>query len=81
MSYLGTIPARYLKIDQVFVRPLDQERRYQLLVHAVVAEGIETQQAFDLLASWTCDQGQDYLMSRPLAEGPLRDWLAAAPRS
>lgn len=92
MSYLGKIPARYLKIDQAFVRPLDQERKNQLLVHAiiemahaldyaVVAEGIETQEAFDLLASWNCDEGQGYLMSRPLAEGPLLEWLAAVPRA
>ena len=92
MSYLGKIPARYLKIDQAFVRPLDQERNNQLLVRAiiemahalgyeVVAEGIETQQAFDLLASWNCDEGQGYLMSRPLANDQLAEWLAAAPRA
>ena len=88
MSYLGKIPAKYLKIDQSFVRPLHQDARNQLLVrsiiglaHAldyqVVAEGIETGEAFKLLSDWGCDEGQGYFMSRPLTQPDLMDWLGA----
>ena len=32
----------------------------------VVAEGIETSQQFDTLAGLDCDQGQGFLLARPL---------------
>lgn len=89
MSYLGKFPAKYLKIDQAFVRTLDDEPKYQVLVrsiidmaHAlgykVVAEGIETQATFDLLRSWKCDEGQGYLLSRPLENGAFTQWFGEA---
>ena len=56
-----------------------------LLVHAlitmahdlgyrVMAEGIEMQDAFDMLRSWGCDEGQDYLLSRPVAPSVTGAW-------
>jgi predicted signal transduction protein with EAL and GGDEF domain len=48
------------------------------LGYHVVAEGIETQAAYDLLVEWGCDEGQDYLMSKPIPAADLRDRLAAA---
>ncbi|MDP3896287.1 MAG: bifunctional diguanylate cyclase/phosphodiesterase [Mesorhizobium sp.] len=88
MSYLGQLPAQYLKIDQSFVRTLDSDGKNRVLVrsiidlaHAldyrVVAEGVETQSAYDTLAGWGCDEGQGYLMSRPLPEPAFLDWLHA----
>lgn len=88
MSYLGKIPAKYLKIDQAFVRTLDDDATKQVLVRAiielghaldftVVAEGIETRNSFERLAAWGCDEGQGYHMSRPLDETRFREWLAA----
>jgi EAL domain-containing protein (putative c-di-GMP-specific phosphodiesterase class I) len=41
------------------------------LGYRVVAEGIETQAAFDLLAEWGCDEEQGYLMAEPMAAGEL----------
>ena len=87
MSYLGKIPARYLKIDQSFVRPLGGDARNRILVrsiiemaHAldyeVVAEGVETEEALDLLSAWNCDEGQGYFMSRPLDAHTFANWLA-----
>jgi EAL domain-containing protein (putative c-di-GMP-specific phosphodiesterase class I)/GGDEF domain-containing protein len=88
MSYLGRIPAQHLKIDQSFIRPLESETKNQLLVrsiidlahaldYSVVAEGIETQGAYGLLAAWGCDEGQGYLMSRPLTRERFAEWLDA----
>lgn len=87
LSYLTRLPAQVIKIDQSFVRPLQDEERCRLLVrgitemaHAlgfrVVAEGIETQGAYDLLQGWHCDEGQGYFLSRPLAPAAFETWLS-----
>jgi EAL domain-containing protein (putative c-di-GMP-specific phosphodiesterase class I) len=39
------------------------------LGYKVVAEGVEIDAAADLLAAMGCDEGQDYLYSRPLEHG------------
>ena len=92
MSYLTRLPVQIIKIDQSFVRTMGEQPRQQLLVrsitemaHAlgfrVVAEGIETIDAFRMLRSWDCDEGQGYLMSRPLEASIFQDWMADRTRS
>jgi EAL domain-containing protein (putative c-di-GMP-specific phosphodiesterase class I) len=87
MNYLTRLPVQILKIDQSFTRTLWQQPRQQLLVrgitdmaHAlglkVVAEGIETQEVHDLLADWGCEEGQGYLISRPLPPAEFAGWYA-----
>jgi EAL domain-containing protein (putative c-di-GMP-specific phosphodiesterase class I) len=39
------------------------------------AEGIETQAAYDLLREMECDEGQGYLMARPMPAAAFLDWL------
>jgi EAL domain-containing protein (putative c-di-GMP-specific phosphodiesterase class I) len=86
IEYLTRIPARTLKIDQSFVRPLATEPRHRLLVRAIigmadglgfrtVAEGIETAAAAALLRGWGCAEGQGYLFGRP---GPAAGLPAAS---
>ena len=43
----------------------------------VVAEGVEDQATWDLLASLTCDIAQGYYLSRPLPPTDLMRWLNA----
>lgn len=85
MGTLGTLPAQILKIDRSLLRTLETDRRKQVLVrsiiqlaHAidyeVVAEGIETREAFRLLCGWDCDAGQGYFMSRPLPLAEFDRW-------
>jgi EAL domain-containing protein (putative c-di-GMP-specific phosphodiesterase class I)/GGDEF domain-containing protein len=87
LAYLTHLPASVLKIDQSFIRPLEQDPRRQMLVRSVidlahglgfevVAEGIETDTAYRLLDEWHCDEGQGFLMSRPLSPADFRTWLA-----
>ncbi len=87
-SYLQDIPADIIKIDQSFVRDLIPHTRGATLVrnmitmarelgYTVVAEGIETQQAYNFLKSVGCDEGQGYLISRPLAPDSFGQWLEA----
>jgi EAL domain-containing protein (putative c-di-GMP-specific phosphodiesterase class I)/GGDEF domain-containing protein len=77
LAYLQQLPVSVLKIDQAFVRDLATSATDQTLVRAmiamahdlgyeVVAEGIETAEAYDLLRAWGCDEGQGYHMSRPV---------------
>jgi EAL domain-containing protein (putative c-di-GMP-specific phosphodiesterase class I) len=88
LAYLTRLPATVLKIDQSFIRPLVEDERRQFLVRSVidlahglgyevVAEGIETGEAYRMLADWRCDEGQGFLMSRPLAPRDLEAWIGA----
>ncbi len=78
LHYLQQLPISVLKIDQAFVRNLATSTKDQKLVRAmigiahdlgyhVVAEGIETAEAYAMLLGWGCDEGQGYFMSRPVA--------------
>ncbi|RZL28336.1 MAG: EAL domain-containing protein [Sphingomonas sp.] len=78
LAYLQKLPVSVLKIDQSFVRSLVTSPKDQMLVrtmitmghdlgYAIVAEGIEDRETYDLLAEWGCDEGQGYLMSRPVS--------------
>lgn len=78
LSYLQQLPVSVLKIDQAFVRDMVTSGKDRLLVktmiamghdlgYRVVAEGIETQAAYDMLGEWGCDEGQGYLMSKPVS--------------
>ncbi len=87
LSYLQQLPASVLKIDQSFIRTLATSEYDQKLVRAViymahdlgyqvVAEGIEDREAYDMLASWGCDQAQGYLIAHPLPADAMATWLA-----
>jgi EAL domain-containing protein (putative c-di-GMP-specific phosphodiesterase class I) len=78
LSYLKQLPIDCVKIDSCFVRDIHDTREGFALVTAiigmahglgirVVAEGVETAEAFELLKSIGCDQAQGYLISRPVA--------------
>lgn len=83
LSYLKRFPVDTLKIDQSFVRDIATDQDSAAIVKAIIslghnlnltvlAEGIETQEQFQFLLSNGCDEGQGYLMSRPLA---TRDFI------
>ena len=78
--YIARYPVSYLKIDQVFVSALLRSESQTkeaalcesmvLLAHKlgikVIAEGVETQEQCDWLASIGCDYAQGYLYYRPM---------------
>lgn len=85
-SYLKSIPASALKIDQSFIRPLPHCRKNGTIVPSmirlgqdlgqqVVAEGIESQEIYQLLRQWGCDEGQGYWIARPMPAAALEEWL------
>ena len=85
LAYLQNIPASVLKIDQSFIKSLATREHDRTVVRAViamahdlgfrvVAEGVETQDAYDLLAGWQCDEAQGYHIARPLPPEELLRW-------
>lgn len=89
-SYLRQVPASALKIDKSFVDGLQEHAVDRRLVrtiidlahdlgYRVIAEGVETQKDYDLLASWGCDEGQGYLMAKPMPPDALVEWLRQRP--
>ncbi|MBB5721201.1 diguanylate cyclase (GGDEF)-like protein [Loktanella ponticola] len=75
-----------LKIDRQLVMPLVRSQRQRRLVAsiieighvlgiAVVAEGVETQEHVDVLASLGCDYLQGYGLARPMSAADLQELL------
>jgi EAL domain-containing protein (putative c-di-GMP-specific phosphodiesterase class I) len=74
LAYLRQLPADELKIDKSFTITLDTHSRAILrsavdVGHAlgmrVIAEGVETAEAVDVLNELGCDVGQGYYFGRP----------------
>lgn len=85
-TYLRDLPATTVKLDQSFIRNLSDDEKDRRLVRTiidlakrlglrVVAEGIETEAVRDLVALWGCDEGQGYLIARPMAAEALMGWI------
>ncbi len=78
LSYLQKYPFDYIKIDKSFVSQLSSDKTQQAIVKAIldlaialdmqaVAEGIETQQQYELLQEMGCKYGQGYWLGRPIS--------------
>lgn len=88
LSHLRRVPVDGVKIDRSFVTDvLDDPDDLALtsaiiaMAHAldvtVVAEGIEIQGQYDILRERGCDQGQGFLMGRPMTAGEIEKHFAA----
>ncbi|MES2075396.1 MAG: EAL domain-containing protein, partial [Pseudomonadota bacterium] len=87
LAYLKRLPVNELKIDKSFVLNMENDAGDAMIVRStidlghnmglrVVAEGIESEAVWRLLAAMGCDQGQGYFMSRPMPGEQLLAWLA-----
>jgi diguanylate cyclase (GGDEF)-like protein/PAS domain S-box-containing protein len=83
-AYLRELPVQELKIDKSFILGMDGDAQAATIVQTIVelsrnlglrsvGEGIETDEARDLLASCGCDYGQGFLMARPMPPDALVD--------
>ena len=87
---LHRMPFSELKIDRSFVMDSHRDKDSRLIVEAilglahalqlkVVAEGVETQEHWDMLAAAGCDMAQGYFLARPLPQSDfiawVRDWM------
>ena len=83
LSSLRRFPFDKIKIDQSFIRNLDESNDCLAIVRAVlglgrslgmrvVAEGVETEEQYTLLYREGCEQLQGYLFSKPQPIGAVR---------
>lgn len=77
LGYLKKLPIDTLKIDRMFIMDSTTDNHDKNMVKTiismahgldllVVAEGVETQEQFDLLKELSCDEIQGYLISKPV---------------
>jgi len=87
LSYLKRLPVQELKIDRSFVMNMTTEPNDAIIVRStielshnlglrVVAEGVETEQAWNQLAALGCDVGQGFYLGEPMPPEEVTEWLA-----
>lgn len=87
LSYIRQLPVHEIKIDRSFVMEIDRNSDDATIVrttvnmchdlgYKIVAEGVETQSGYDLLAQMGCDVAQGYFLARPMPEDQVFIWLA-----
>ncbi len=90
LRYLRRLPVHTIKIDRSFVKDMETEGENAVIVRStielahnlgrrVVAEGVETQGAFDLLVRLGCDCAQGYFFSRPIPADEFGPWVKKGP--
>jgi diguanylate cyclase (GGDEF)-like protein/PAS domain S-box-containing protein len=88
LGYLARFPIDVIKIDQSFVRDIDQDPVKSAIVSAVVAlsqaigsttvvEGVETLAELEQLVGLGCDLAQGFYFSRPLPAASFEQLLRA----
>jgi diguanylate cyclase (GGDEF)-like protein len=86
LSYLKRFPVDYVKIDQAFIRGLNEgtedaaiTRAIIAMAHSldlkVVAEGVENAEQLSFLRAHDCDEVQGYLISRPVEADAMGEVL------
>jgi diguanylate cyclase (GGDEF)-like protein len=84
LSFLRHLPVQELKIDRSFIIDLDTDDHNAAMVQTiidlahnldmrVVAEGIDTKPIQDRLTNYGCDEGQGFLLGRPMSAAQLTD--------
>lgn len=86
LSRLRRLPVSEIKIDQSFIKDMVDNKDDEVVVHStielahnlgliVVAEGVETQKALDLLSNLGCDVVQGFLISKPLSMDEFNEFV------
>ncbi|OGB35038.1 MAG: diguanylate cyclase [Burkholderiales bacterium RIFCSPLOWO2_12_FULL_61_40] len=86
LSYLKRFPVYKLKIDQSFVRDIEQDPDDRAIVGAIIgmadslglktiAEGVETEGQLAFLRARGCTETQGYYFSKPLTTQAFEDYL------
>ncbi|MNJ62453.1 Phytochrome-like protein cph2 [compost metagenome] len=89
LAYLKMLPIDHLKIDRAFIKDLPGDDDDVAITRAIIdlghalgfritAEGIETRQQYEFLRNAGCDQGQGYLIGRPMPAQQFDQWLRTA---
>ena len=87
LSHIQKLDIEHIKLDQSFVRDILSDERNmaiaagvittaRMLAKTVIAEGVETAEQGDVLASLGCHQLQGFWISRPIPAGAVPGWVA-----
>jgi diguanylate cyclase (GGDEF)-like protein/PAS domain S-box-containing protein len=90
LAYLQRLPIEELKIDRSFVAAMTEDDNAAVVVRSViklakslgltvVAEGVESEDAFDWLRSLGCDQMQGFYLGQAMTSDELLAWLKQTP--
>jgi diguanylate cyclase (GGDEF)-like protein/PAS domain S-box-containing protein len=90
MDSLRRLHLREVKIDRSFVIAMSTDEEDAIIVRSmidlarnlglhVVAEGVETEETYELLRNLRCDSAQGDYLSRPVPADKLAGWLAGRP--
>ncbi len=88
-NYLRTLPIDTIKIDQSLIANLTTSPLSASLVKhmlgaakdlnlTTVAEGVETEELFNLLGEMGCDLAQGYYINKALSEQDFEQWLSSS---
>ncbi|MFZ5861654.1 MAG: putative bifunctional diguanylate cyclase/phosphodiesterase [Nitrospirota bacterium] len=86
LAYLQRLPVSAIKIDKSFVKEMASNPGDATIVRStidlahnlgltVIAEGVETADAWNQLAALRCDTAQGYFLSRPVPANELDAWF------
>lgn len=89
-TYLTKLPVSCIKIDKSFVQTIETDRDNSVVVKSiidlghnlglnVVAEGVETANAKNLLRAFHCDEGQGFYFCRPIPADAMTKFLLNPP--
>jgi EAL domain-containing protein (putative c-di-GMP-specific phosphodiesterase class I) len=88
LEQLQRIPFSELKIDRAFVHGASEDTSARAILESnellarklnmrIVAEGVETQEEWDLVTELGCDQVQGYFIAKPMHIDDLCEWLGS----
>ena len=88
MENLKQLPVTELKVDRAFVNGATKDEAARAILGSsiqlgkifrlnLVAEGVEKQQDWDLIASSGCDEVQGYFIAKPMAAKEFIEWKLA----
>ncbi|NHC43915.1 GGDEF domain-containing protein [Motilibacter sp. K478] len=86
LAQLRRLPVSEVKVDRSFVQHLESSRADAAVVRAVtqmaralglrvVAEGVESEQAWEVLETLDCDLVQGWALARPMPGAQVEGWL------
>jgi len=87
LAYLKRLPVDEIKIDKSFILNMSNDKDDMVIVRStidlghnmglkVVAEGVETEDVMQQLATLSCDLVQGFHVSRPLPAAKFVEWLS-----
>ena len=90
LAYLSQLPVNEIKIDRSFVMNMAESDNDAVIVRStidlgrnlglqVVAEGVETERAWEELNELGCTLAQGYYLTRPVPAAELTEWLRRRP--